>query len=47
MNFVVYMCKDELKKEDLSQSSTMNHNPWCNISSLYDISVNNFGDNAL
>jgi len=40
LNLVAYMCKDELKRESLSLSTTLNHNPRCNISSLCDISVN-------
>jgi len=47
LNLVAYMCKDELKIEYLSLSITLNHNPRCNISSLCDISINLFRNNAL
>jgi len=47
MNLVIYMRKDELKRENLSLSITRNHNPRCNISSLCDMSVNFICNNAL
>jgi len=37
MSLVVYMCKDELKRENLSLSITLSHNPRCNISRLCNI----------
>jgi len=47
MNLVAYMCKDELNRENVSLSITLNHKLRCSISSLYDISVNLFCSNAL
>jgi len=47
MNLVVYICKDEVKRENLSLSITLNHNPRCNISSFCDMSVNLICNNAL
>ena len=46
LNLVAYMCKDEIKRENLS--ITLNHNNVrCNISNLCDISVNLLCNNAL
>jgi len=47
MNLVAAMSKDELKRENLSLSITLNHNPRCNLSSLCDISVNLPSHNAI
>jgi len=47
MNLIAYyMCKDELKRENVSLSITLNHNPTCNISGLCDISANLLCSNA-
>ena len=47
MNLVAYMCKDEVKRENVSLSITLNHNPKCNISTLCYISVKLFRKTAL
>jgi len=46
-NLVIYMCKDEVKRENVSLSITLNHNPKCNISTLCYISVKLFRKTAL
>jgi len=47
MNLVVHICENEIKRENLSPSITLNHNPKWNISSLCDKSISLFGNNAL
>jgi len=37
MNLVTYICKGELKRENVSLSISLNHNPRSKISSLCDI----------
>jgi len=47
MHLVAYVCNEIQKRENLSLSITLNHNPSCNISGLRDISVSLLRKNAL